>query len=264
MYRDASIQPPPPDASRRVDGMTRAEACATFQPKILMLARRMAARLPDGVGVTREDLASYGAIGLLEAFDHFDETQSIKFATFAEYRVRGAMLDALRAGDTMSRRRRTLARRIQDAHNALAHRLGRDPIPEEVAGELGMDLETYWESVGKTAQVNLLSMDEREEGSDEGLSLAETRVADPEQDVLQRLVDHSARAELKRAVLTLPERSRQCVLLYYGRDMTLAEIGRVFDLTPSRISQILSDARLRLRGRLDADDAAPVQQQEAV
>ena len=254
MYRDATAQPPLPDTTRRVDGRTRAEICAEFQPKIVMLARRLAARLPDGVGVTREDLASYGAIGLLEAFDHFDSTQNIKFATFAEYRIRGAMLDALRAGDTMSRRRRSLARRIQDASNALAHRLGRDATPEEVAGDLGMDMETYWASVDKTSQVNLLSMDERDEGADDGLSLAETRVADPQQNVLQRLVDAGARAELKRAVQALPERSRQCVLLYYGRDLTLVEIARMFDLTPSRISQILTDARRRLRGHIEAQD----------
>jgi RNA polymerase sigma factor for flagellar operon FliA len=243
--------------------MTRPEACATFQPKILMLARRMSARLPDGIGVTREDLASYGAIGLLEAFDHFDETQNIKFSTFAEYRIRGAMLDALRAGDTMSRRRRTLARRIQDASNALAHQLGRDPLPEEVAADLDMDMETYWSSVGKTAQVSLLSIDDREDGEEEGLSLGETRVFDPEADVLQRLVDRSTRAELRAAIQGLPERSRQCVLLYYGRDMTLVEIAKVFDLTPSRISQILSDARRRLRGHLDGA-TADMEQQEAV
>ncbi len=251
MYPQAPRQPPSTDASRRVDGMTRHQLCDKYQKKIVMLARRLASRLPDSVGVTREDLASYGAIGLLEAFDHYDETQNIKFSTYAEYRIRGSMLDALRANDTMSRRRRTLARRIQDASNGLAHKLGREPSAEEVAEAMEMDLETYWAAQAKTEQVTLMSMDEKANDEEEGLSLGETRVRDDGRDVLQLMLDQGARDELKQAIMDLPDRSRQCVLLYYGRNMTLTEIAKVFDLTPSRISQILSDARRRLRGKLE-------------
>ncbi len=231
--------------------MSRHELCTKFQTKIVMLARRLASRIPDSVGITREDLASYGAIGLLEAFDHYDETQNIKFSTYAEYRIRGSMLDALRANDTMSRRRRTLARRIQDCSNGLAHKLGREPSAEEVAEVLEMDMETYWQAVNKTAQVTLLSMDESADDGDEGLSLGETQVRDNSRDVLQLMLDQGSRDELKQAIMELPDRSRQCVLLYYGRNLTLTEIAKVFDLTPSRISQILSDARRRLRTQLE-------------
>ncbi len=251
MYPQAQSQPPSPDATRRVDGMTRHELCGKYQKKIVMLARRLASRIPDSVGITREDLASYGAIGLLEAFDHYDEGQNIKFSTYAEYRIRGSMLDALRANDTMSRRRRTLARRIQDCSNGLAHKLGREPTAEEVAEAMEMDLDDYWKAVSKTAQVTLLSMDESGEDGDEGLSLSETRVKDTGRDVLQLMLDQGARDELKQAIMELPDRSRQCVLLYYGRNLTLTEIAKVFDLTPSRISQILSDARRRLRSQLE-------------
>ena len=231
--------------------MSRHELCTKFQTKIVMLARRLASRIPDSVGITREDLASYGAIGLLEAFDHYDETQNIKFSTYAEYRIRGSMLDALRANDTMSRRRRTLARRIQDCSNGLAHKLGREPSAEEVAEVLEMDMETYWQAVNKTAQVTLLSMDESADDGDEGLGLGETQVRDNSRDVLQLMLDQGSRDELKQAIMELPDRSRQCVLLYYGRNLTLTEIAKVFDLTPSRISQILSDARRRLRTQLE-------------
>jgi len=242
------------DTARLVDGLTRNELCEKYQKKIIMLARRLASRLPDSVGITREDLASYGAIGLLEAFDHFDETQNIKFSTYAEYRIRGSMLDALRANDTMSRRRRTLARRIQDCSNGLAHKLGREPTAEEVASAMEMSLEDYWKAVSKTAQVTLLSMDESADDGDEGLSLGETRVKAEGRDVLQLMLDQGARDELKAAIMQLPDRSRQCVLLYYGRNLTLTEIAKVFDLTPSRISQILSDARRRLRSQLEQAD----------
>jgi RNA polymerase sigma factor for flagellar operon FliA len=253
LYPQTSKQTESPDVGRMVDGMTRHELCGSYQKKIVMLARRLASRIPDSVGITREDLASYGAIGLLEAFDHFDETQNIKFSTYAEYRIRGSMLDALRASDTMSRRRRTLARRIQDASNGLAHKLGREPTAEEVAEVMDMDLEAYWQAVSKTAQVTLLSMDESTDDED-GLSLGETKVTDEGRDVLQLLLDQSTREELKAAILELPERTRQCVLLYYGRNMTLTEIAKVFDLTPSRISQLLSDARRKLRHQLETKE----------
>ena len=251
MYPQVSSQPPSPDTTRLVDGMTRNELCGKYQKKIVMLARRLASRIPDSVGITKEDLASYGAIGMLEAFDHYDETQNIKFSTYAEYRIRGSMLDALRASDTMSRRRRTLARRIQDCSNSLAHKLGREPSAEEVASAMEMNLDTYWQAGSKTAQVTLLSMDQAADDGDEGLSLAETRVRAPGRDVLQLMLDQGSRDELKQAIMELPERTRQCVLLYYGRNLTLTEIAKVFDLTPSRISQILSDARRRLRHRLE-------------
>jgi RNA polymerase sigma factor for flagellar operon FliA len=101
--------------------------------------------------------------------------------------------------------------------------------------------------------VTLLSMDESTDDED-GLSLGETKVTDEGRDVLQLLLDQSTREELKAAILELPERTRQCVLLYYGRNMTLTEIAKVFDLTPSRISQLLSDARRKLRHQLETKE----------
>jgi len=236
-----------------VDGLTREETCAKYQRKILFLARRMASRIPAGIGITCEDLASYGALGLLEAFDNFDEEKSIRFGTYAEYRIRGAMLDSLRASDTMSRRRRTLANRIQDAAHQLTMELGRAPNPEEVADQLEMDLETYWDALDRTSQVSMVSMDERWGDDEEGLSIAETRMPASGTDVLELLSQQNLRDELQRSIHALPERTRQCVLLYYGRNLTLAEIAKVFDLTPSRISQILSGARKRLRKTLLAN-----------
>ena len=263
MYRETPSTATAPPEGRTVDGMTRAQICAAFQRKIVLLARRLAGRIPEGIGLTREDLASYGAIGLLEAFEHFDETQAIKFSTYAEYRIRGAMLDALRARDTMSRRRRTLAKRIRETSNMLAHRLGREPLPEEAAAAMDMDLDSYWRAMDKTAPVSLVSMDDGNDDEDEGLSLAETRVAAKGEDALQLLLDQATRDELKQAIHELPERSRHCVLLYYGRNLTLAEIAQVFDPTPSRISQILSQSRRQLRAAL-RDSTAEERWQEAL
>ena len=122
----------------RVEGLNREEVTRHYQRKILLIARQVVDRLPPSVSMEFEDLVSYGAIGLLEAFDRFDEARGIQFSTFAEYRIRGAMLDALRGEDTFTRRRRQLARRVESATDALRRDLGRDPNPSEVADCLGI------------------------------------------------------------------------------------------------------------------------------
>ena len=96
-----------------IDGMTREQVCQRFQGRIVLLARRLAARLPSGSELNRDDLTSHGAIGLLEAIDRFDETRKIQFSTYAEYRIRGAMMDALRACDTFSRHRRQMSKNLK-------------------------------------------------------------------------------------------------------------------------------------------------------
>lgn len=247
-----------------IDGMTREKICQRYQGRIMLLARRLSDRLPSGTELTREDLASCGAIGLLEAIDRFDETRNIQFTTYAEYRIRGAMMDALRASDTFSRHRRKLARRIQDATRALALKLGRLPEPEEVAEHLDMDIEEYWQAVHRVAPVSYVSLDDTEgpDGDDEGRVRAESMVGTDADTAFRALLQKEARDHLKDAIARLPERKRTCVLLYYGRDMSLAEIAAVYKVTPSRICQILGEARrdLRraLRGTIEpADFATP-------
>ncbi len=115
MLRTANAYKQTPTGGRRIDGMTRQEACLHYQGKVLLLARRLAERLPRDSELQLGDLVSYGAIGLLEAFDRYDGTRNILFSTYAEYRIRGAMLDALRSNDTFSRRRRQLCKRIEHA-----------------------------------------------------------------------------------------------------------------------------------------------------
>ena len=115
--------------SRRVENLTREEACYRFKSKVDLVARRVSDRLPRDAAVQLEDLMSWGAIGLLEAFDRFDESRGIKFSTYAEFRIRGAMYDALRTHDTFSRRRRLMARRVDQAQEACRRKQGREPTP---------------------------------------------------------------------------------------------------------------------------------------
>ncbi|NCG19043.1 MAG: FliA/WhiG family RNA polymerase sigma factor [Rhodobacterales bacterium] len=229
-----------------MENLTREEACYRFKSKVDLVARRVSDRLPRDAAVQLEDLMSWGAIGLLEAFDRFDESRGIKFSTYAEFRIRGAMYDALRTHDTFSRRRRLMARRVDQAQEACRRKQGREPTPEEVATKMEITLDEYWAVVDRVKTVSHVSLDDTDEG---GRPLAEILMGNSATPG-ERLVVSEVRSQLRAAISTLPERERQSVLMYYGRDMSLAEIAAVYGVTVSRISQILSAARGRLHKRL--------------
>jgi RNA polymerase sigma factor for flagellar operon FliA len=249
VYQNSS----PPVARRFIDGLDRSAICQRYQSKVLYLARRLAERLPADCGITVDDLASYGAIGLLEAFDHFDETLNIRFGTFAEYRIRGAMLDALRSMDALSRRQRSMARQIEEAQRRLVVEEGQPPTPEQIAERLGMDMETYWRALEQAAPIAHMSLEDADGSSKDGEGSAELvdgQLACDGDDVLVALSSHDTRAMLEAAVRALPERKRQCIMMYYGRDYSLAEIAEIYGVSISRVSQILTEARATLRKAL--------------
>ena len=240
-------------SERRIEGLSREEICRKYQRKILLLSRRISERLPPGCELGGEDLASFGAIGLLEAFDRFDEERDIQFTTFAEYRIRGAMMDALRATDTFTRHRRQVAKEVGDAERKLTGELGRPPEAGEVAERLGMDLDTYWRTRDRVKPVSHVRIDSSDspDGGEGGRSFAETLPDDSFQSAFSGIMGAQAKQALKEAIESLPERKRDCVLLYYGRDMNLHEVAETFNVTPSRVSQILSEAREILRRQLE-------------
>ncbi|MGC6492482.1 MAG: sigma-70 family RNA polymerase sigma factor [Myxococcota bacterium] len=238
-------------SERRVDGMTRDEVCHRYHRKVVLLARRVFERLSPESTATLDDLVSSGGIGLLEAFDRFDPTRGIQFTTFAEYRVRGAMYDDLRKNDPFTRRRRELAKRVEYARTTLARDLDRAPTPQECADFLEMDLEDYWLAEQKVRPVQHMSLDYTDEEDGEERPLLE-RLMDQDTaapDAQLRMRD--LRRTLAEAIKDLPERQRHCIMLYYGKELSLAEIAAVFEVTVSRISQILSEARGKLKKRLE-------------
>lgn len=242
-------------AVRRVDGMTRDEVCRALQSKVRLIARRLHDRLSSDVRIPVDDLAAAGVIGLLEAFDRYDAARGTAFSTYAEYRIRGAMYDSLRDNDAFSRRRRQLAKRIQAAGDEIRRDEGRAPEAPEIASRLGLGLDAYHEAVSKTKPVVHVPFDAPE---DDSAGAVGERLSDGDPDVEARLVDRDVRLVLQRAIEELPDRHRECVLMYYTKDVTLAEIAAVFGVTVSRVSQILSDARSRLKRTLattlDPDD----------
>lgn len=217
--------------------MTREDVCERFSGRILRLAQRTFECVGPELGVYAEDLVGYGVIGLLEAFDRYTEEHGVDFSTFADYRIRGAMMDALRSADTSTRRRRQLARRLKEATERAVSEGAVEPGPEQIAAVLGTDLEGYWAMLDMVLPIRMVELDEAKNVAEE-----------PE--APRHMLAVEARAALREAILQLPDREKQVILLYYGRDLSLAEIGAVFHVTPSRICQVLSSARARLRHAL--------------
>lgn len=237
------------ESVKLIEGLTRDEICRKYHRKVVLLARRVYDRLSSEASVELGDLVSNGAIGLLDAFDRFEESRGIQFSTFAEYRIRGQMYDALRSDDTFTRRRRQEQKALLDAQETMRRRLGREPRPSEVAEYMDLTLDEYWYQVDKVKPVSLTSIDNSSDDS-EDRPLLEKIAADGASAADTRILLQQVRQHLKECIKQLPERERHCVLMYYGKDMSLAEIAAVYDLTVSRVSQILSAARCKLRKKL--------------
>lgn len=235
-----------PELPRTVEGLTRDEACVRFQPKIALLARKVQSRVPPHALLQVEDLVSVGAIGLFDAFDRFDSSRGIRFTTYAEHRVRGAMIDALRSDDSLSRTRRSLARRVERTHEALVQETGRQPTACELADRLGMSLEAFHASIDAVQQVHHASL---EDAADGGRPLCEvTPATDP---LPGDALEASELLELLlEGIAALPERERRCVEQYYLEERLLTELAEDLGVTPTRVSQILAAARDRLRRAL--------------
>lgn len=233
---------------RRVDGMTREEACERYQRKILTLARRAVEQAGNDCPLEPEDLVSYGFIGLLEAFDRYDVSHGVEFTSFASYRILGQMLDAVRASGGVTRRQRELLKDLEKASKRAFEELGREPTHTEIAEAMGVDMSTYWQARDMVQDVELVALPPGGEGA-----LPELPSLQEEPRAMRVMLARDARATLREAIAKLPDRERNVILLYYARDLSLAEIGAVLEVTPSRVCQILSDGRNRLRKALGRD-----------
>lgn len=214
-------------------------------PKVRYIADRIAAKLPPSV--ERDDLYGAGVIGLIDAVERYDGSRGVAFTTFAEMRVRGAILDNLRALDWASRSSRRRAREIQAAYSKLEQCNGRPATEEEVATEMNIAVAELRDSLQEIRGLSITTLDECDEET--GLSLAEM-VADKSATQLDTMERNQQRQLLSEAVERLPERERQVVALYYIEELTMKEIGEVLGVTESRVSQLKSQAAARLRGAL--------------
>ncbi len=226
------------DGDRLVEGMTREDVYERFSRRIVQLARRVADRAGQSGDVPAEDLVGYGALGLLEAFDRFEPSLDVDFSSYASYRILGQMLDAERRASGVTRRQRQVSRELAVATAKSREVLGREPGHAEMAAHLGVDMDTYW-------RLRALALPATRESS--SALNADPRLGVEEAVGPRRMMEADARAALRTSILALLPKERQVVLLYYSRDCSLAEIGAVLDVTPSRVSQIMASARVKLR-----------------
>ncbi|MGH9662507.1 MAG: sigma-70 family RNA polymerase sigma factor [Bryobacteraceae bacterium] len=217
-------------------------------PQVRLIARRIHDKLPESVSL--EDLISTGILGLIAAVDHFDPQQNVKLKTYAEYKIRGAILDSLRELDWAPRQKRKKAKQIEAAISTAEQRLHHAPSEQDVAEELGIPLDEYHQWLVEVRGVNIGSL-EYASGEDDSRDLLQF-VADRPEDWPSHLLERSELEKLlASAIEKMPQVERTVLGLYYTEELTLREIASVMNLHESRVSQLKSQAILRLRTYLE-------------
>jgi RNA polymerase sigma factor for flagellar operon FliA len=216
-------------------------------PIVRFLARRIHERLPQHVDI--EDLVSAGVVGLMDAFAKFDASKKVQFRSYAQFRIRGAILDSLRTLDWSPRELRRKGRAVEEAVRALTTRLGYAPGEGEVAAELALGLEEYQQLLGdlKGLEIGTLHMERNEDSGEEELAYVPGR---PEEDPLFRCLRGELEERLTDAIAHLPDRERLVMMLYYYEEMTMREIGLALGVVESRVSQVHASAVVHLRAAL--------------
>lgn len=222
-----------------------------YAPLIKYIAQKIASRLPANIEL--DDLMSSGVIGLMDAIEKYDSSRDNKFKTYAEFRIRGAILDELRAQDWVPRSVREKAKLLERVYAKIEQSTGRQATDEEICAELGVSQEEYHELLNQVRSVSLLSYDDLSHFSkadkralhgfgDNATAKAPTPFSEVSVAAIKKTV--------AEAIQDLPEKQRLVLSLYYYEDLNLKEIGRVLDVTESRVSQLHTQAILRLKSKL--------------
>lgn len=236
------------------DMKARDQLILAYSPLVKYVAGRMSTSLP--AHIEEGDLVSYGLLGLIGALDRFDLSRNIKFETYAVSRIKGAIIDELRALDWVPRSVRSWARKVEAAVSTLENRLGRAPNDEEIAAELDVSVDDFQEIINQISCASIVALDEFWDSS--GPDKDKVNLIDTLEDVDAPDPSRAYRIQAMKETLTsgierLPERERIVIGLYYYEGLTLKEIGEVLGVTESRVSQLHTKAILRLRGHIKED-----------
>lgn len=216
-------------------------------PQVRWVATRIHEKLPDSTSL--EDLISIGIVGLINAIDNFDPQYNVKLKTYAEHKIRGAILDSLRGMDGVPAHKRKRVKQIQATVGALEQRLQRAPSEEEIAGEMGISLQAYQEALLELRAVSLGSLDAapRREDSRSLINF----IAEPEENSPARVLERSELEKLiAEGLKKMPKVEGLVLDLYYRQELGIREIAPILGLHITRISQIKAQAILRLRNYL--------------
>lgn len=237
--------------------MEMAGTLAKYAPLVRRLALQLIARLPPSVEL--DDMIQAGMLGLLDAVNRYQENQGAQFETYASQRIRGAMLDELRANDWLSRGLRQSSRSVEAALQGLQQKLARPPTEREVAQAMQLQLGEYQQLLQEIHGCQLVYYEDFEGGNNENSFLDQqldrdnrndnSRHAD-QSDPLHQLLQSGLRQALLEAIEGMPERERLLLSLYYEQELNLREIGAVLEVSQSRVCQLHSQAISRLRARM--------------
>lgn len=229
-------------------GVNRDQLITAHLTLVDFLVERMMVQVPQYM--TRDDISSAATLGLIDAAQRFDPGKGVLFKTFAEQRIRGAIIDEARKMDAFSRTMREKQARLEDAVASLEKRLGRTPEESEVAAEMGCSLAQYRQQLQEVSHLGLVSLNKTFEADGGGRELQDTiedrsRLSPPEELEAKALV-----REIARHLESLAEKERQVISLYYYEELSQKEIAQVMGLTEGRISQLHSQALIKLRAKM--------------
>jgi len=220
-------------------------------PLIRYIVNRIAVRLPSHIDL--DDLHNTGVIGLMDAIDKYDPEKNCKFKTYAEFRIKGAILDQLRSMDWVPRSVRQKSRRLERAYGEVEQRLGRTASEDEVADSLGIQIDKFYELLNQVRGISLVNLEEIRGTNSDGDRTGTFS------DIVEDVNSENPFASLKLAeskqviadtIGTLPEKERLVISLYYYEDLNMKEIGSILGITESRVCQIHTKSVLRLRAKL--------------
>jgi len=236
-----------------VDKTRRDELVLQYAPLVKNVVSRVTAKLPLHA-MDKEEMVNVGIIGLMSAMDKFDEKRNVKFETYACFRIRGAVLDELRARDWVPRSTRDKDSKLEKAFSSLKRTFGRQPREEEVAAYLGISLEEYYKLLDKAQSVSLISSEDLPPDYLDNCRQSSVLELMEHGNPLNLLSSAELRNQLKQGIDELPPKERLVLSLYYYDELTMKEIGRVMELTESRVCQLHSQAIVRLRALIKSQE----------
>jgi RNA polymerase sigma factor for flagellar operon FliA len=229
------------------DASYRDQLITEYLPYVKRIVHRIAVHLPSTVDI--DDLMNVGVIGLIQAVDRYDPGRDNKFMTYAVFRIKGAVLSELRSRDFLSRSNRRKIRDLENVCLKLEQKLGREVDDDEVAQELGVDVEQVYRTK-QMSSISFISFEELGFSSRDEKEKLLSYLVDNDDDALTLTRLKELKDAVARTIEQLPEKEKLVISLYYLEELTMKETGKVLDITESRVSQIHSQAILRLRAKL--------------
>ncbi|MBF0226114.1 MAG: FliA/WhiG family RNA polymerase sigma factor [Desulfobacterales bacterium] len=246
---EKSIKPELHKKSKNINSKERENLILKYAYLVKYIAGRIATRVPKSVGF--DELLSAGSLGLIDAIDKYDPEKNVTIKTYAEYRIKGAILDELRSMDWYSRSDRKKIHEIENASLAIESRTGKQAEDYEIAKELGIDIENYFKTLGDIHSAALLSLDEYIKNDPDTKQTFKDKIlskSNPDEVLEYREIKNI----LADTINKLSHKEKLVISLYYYEELTLKEIGNILDLTESRISQLHTKSILKLKARLKA------------